>query len=70
MSYLFIIITSNSAHVLQQVGMKTDWIRRDTAGTEIIFLSRSEFSDRIRIRTIYFVSNSDIHHIWIIEIQL
>jgi hypothetical protein len=49
MSYLFIIITSNSAHVLQQVGMKTDWIRdwirRDTAGTEIIFLSRSEFSD-------------------------
>jgi hypothetical protein len=30
------------------VGMKTD---------------RTEFSDRIRILTVYFVLNSDIHHI-------
>jgi hypothetical protein len=48
-----------------------DRIRTDTAETDTdIFLCRSEFSDRIRILTVYFVSNSDIHHIWIIEIQL
>jgi hypothetical protein len=29
-----------------------------------------KFSDQIQIRTIDDVSNSDIHHIWILEVQL
>jgi hypothetical protein len=47
--------------------MKTDRIQTDTADRDTDNFS---FSDRIRIRAVYFVSNSDIHHIWIIEIQL
>jgi hypothetical protein len=51
--------------------MKMDRIRTDTADTDINnFFSQFEFSDRIRIQTVYCVSNSDIHHISIIEIQL
>jgi hypothetical protein len=49
------------------VGMKMDRILRIQIQI-IFFLFLSEFSDRIR--TIYFVLNSDIHQIWIIEIQL
>jgi hypothetical protein len=49
--------------------MKTNQIRTDTTDIDNFF-SRSEFSDRIQIRIVYFLSNSDIHHIWIIEIQL
>jgi hypothetical protein len=47
--------------------LKTDRIRTGTTDTDTDSFS---FSDRIRIQTVYFLSNSDIHHIWIIEIQL
>jgi hypothetical protein len=51
--------------------METEQIRTDTADTDTnSFVSQTEFSDRIRIRTLYDVSNGDIHHIWILEIQL
>jgi hypothetical protein len=46
--------------------MKTERIQTDTADTDTDNFS---FSDRIWIRTVYFLSNNDIHHIWIIEIQ-
>jgi hypothetical protein len=49
------------------IGMKTDRIRTDTADTDTDnFFSQKEFSDRIWIRTVYCLSNSDIDHIWII----
>jgi hypothetical protein len=51
--------------------MKTDRIERILRiQIHIIFVSRTEFSDRIQIQIVYFVSNSDIHHIRIIGIQL
>jgi hypothetical protein len=36
----------------------------------IVFLSQTGFSDRIWLQTIDDVSNSGIHYIWILEIQL
>jgi hypothetical protein len=46
--------------------IKTDHIRTNTA--DIVFAHRTEFSERIWIRIVDDVSNSDIHHIWILEI--
>jgi hypothetical protein len=51
--------------------MKTDRIETILRiQVHIIFDSRTEFSNRIQIQIVYFVSNSDIHRIWIIGIQL
>jgi hypothetical protein len=43
-----------------RLGMKTDRIQTDTVDTDADNFS---FSERILRSTVYFLSNSDIHHI-------
>jgi hypothetical protein len=51
-----------------RLGMKMDRIRTDTADTDANSYSLSDKIFRSNTDTdIIFVSNSDIHHIWIIE---